>query len=104
MNSNSHVWGFAAFLINHSFEFNVAMAASFVEYLVELYLFPDLKTFSPVIYIGILGAIFGQGTPAPARTSPSIALISSQRLCTCHVRVLTLSSMAVSVQSFAWLR
>jgi hypothetical protein len=55
----------SAFLINHSFEFNVAMAASFVEYFVELWLFPGLKTFSPVIYLGLLGAIFGQGKPLP---------------------------------------
>jgi hypothetical protein len=39
------------------------MAASFVEYFVELWLFPGLKTFSPVIYLGLLGAIFGQGKP-----------------------------------------
>lgn len=57
---NPKICSAESFLINHSFEFNVAMAASFVEYFVELWLFPGLKTFSPVIYLGLLGAIFGQ--------------------------------------------
>jgi len=50
-----------SFLLNHSFEFNLAMAASFVEYFVELYYFPGLKTFWPVTYLGVLGSLVGQG-------------------------------------------
>jgi hypothetical protein len=53
------------------------MAASFVEYFVELWLFPGLKTFSPVIYLGLLGAIFGQGKPLPPQGGPSATATSA---------------------------
>eukprot|EP01102_Stenamoeba_stenopodia_P007912 TRINITY_DN2230_c0_g1_i3.p1 TRINITY_DN2230_c0_g1~~TRINITY_DN2230_c0_g1_i3.p1 ORF type:complete len:234 (+),score=25.79 TRINITY_DN2230_c0_g1_i3:145-846(+) len=47
-----------SFLINHSLEFTVAIAASFVEYFIELLLFPSMKgTF--FLYLGII--ITGSG-------------------------------------------
>jgi len=49
-----------SFLVNHSFEFNVAMAASFVEYFIELWLFPGLKGFTIFVWLGILTAGAGQ--------------------------------------------
>lgn len=57
--SHSFIYfSFAAFLINHSLEFTIAIAASFVEYFIELLLFPSMKG-TLFLYLGIV--ITGSG-------------------------------------------
>ena len=50
-----------SFLVNHSTAFWVAMIGSWVEYLVELYLFPSLKGMWVITVLGMLAVIAGQG-------------------------------------------
>jgi len=49
-----------SFLITHSYEFSIAIFASFTEYFVEWFLFPSLKGNFFVLLIGCLVAGFGQ--------------------------------------------
>ncbi|KAL6072782.1 Protein-S-isoprenylcysteine O-methyltransferase [Balamuthia mandrillaris] len=58
---NPQVASAESFLLNHSVQYTTAIVASLVEYLIEWYLFPEgLKTFWPVVYVGVLVALFGQ--------------------------------------------
>jgi len=51
---NPHTLGIDSFLLNHSREYVIAAIASWVEYWLELYFLPSLKSFS---YLSILGAV-----------------------------------------------
>ena len=50
---NPHTLGIDSFLLNHSKEYVIAAVVSWVEYWLELYFFPGLKSFS---YLSALGA------------------------------------------------
>jgi protein-S-isoprenylcysteine O-methyltransferase len=50
-----------SFLVNHSTEFNIAMAASFAEYFIELWLFPEMKGIRLFAWLGVLATAIGQG-------------------------------------------
>jgi len=49
-----------AFLMNHSKSYGIAVAASFVEYFVELLLFPSWKTWNLISVCGFLSVLTGQ--------------------------------------------
>jgi len=49
-----------AFLMNHSKSYGIAVAASFVEYFVELLLFPSWKTWNLISVCGFLSVLAGQ--------------------------------------------
>lgn len=58
---NPHTLSMDSFLINHSREYAIAAVGSWVEYWVELYFFPGLKTLHYVSAIGCLMVIVGEG-------------------------------------------
>lgn len=47
-------------MVNHSMAFNIAMVASFVEYIFEWYYFPSLKGNWPIYTLGFLLVLGGQ--------------------------------------------
>jgi len=49
-----------SFMVNHSPQFNIALAASFVEYLLESKFFPSLKGNTLFIIIGFIALVLGQ--------------------------------------------
>lgn len=49
-----------SFVINHSKEYTCAAVASWCEFFIEYYLFPDMKTFQWVSYIGLIICIGGE--------------------------------------------
>ncbi|XP_065061545.1 protein-S-isoprenylcysteine O-methyltransferase-like [Rhopilema esculentum] len=52
-----------SFILNHSFEYHIAIAASFVEFSAEAYFFPVMKTSTASRYISFIGlvlVIFGE--------------------------------------------
>ncbi|EAL70431.1 prenylcysteine methyltransferase [Dictyostelium discoideum AX4] len=48
-----------SFLLNHSPQFNMALLISFIEFWIEWYFFPSLKTFS-LWWVGAICMVFGQ--------------------------------------------
>eukprot|EP01090_Pellita_catalonica_P000832 TRINITY_DN10591_c0_g1_i1.p1 TRINITY_DN10591_c0_g1~~TRINITY_DN10591_c0_g1_i1.p1 ORF type:complete len:236 (-),score=18.87 TRINITY_DN10591_c0_g1_i1:25-732(-) len=48
-----------SFLVNHSKEYLIATGASFVEYFVERFFFPNFKGFWPIVWLGIIVAVIG---------------------------------------------
>ena len=57
---NASTLSLDSFLINHSREYGVAAIASWVEFWIEYYLFPGMKTFRIISWIGLLLVIFGE--------------------------------------------
>lgn len=57
---NPHTLSMDSFLLNHSKEYTVAALGSWIEYWVELYLFPDLKSLHYVSTVGCLMVVFGE--------------------------------------------
>lgn len=49
-----------SFLLNHSKEYGIAAVASWIEFLIEAYLFPNSKSFSFINFIGLLLVVFGE--------------------------------------------
>lgn len=57
---NAHTLSIDSFLINHSWEYSIAAIASWSEYLVEYYFFPDMKSIHWISWIGILLVVGGE--------------------------------------------
>lgn len=57
---NSHTLSIDSFLLNHSKEYVAAAVASWVEYWLEYYFFPNLKTLHYISIIGAIMVIFGE--------------------------------------------
>eukprot|EP01088_Endostelium_zonatum_P005043 TRINITY_DN16476_c0_g1_i2.p1 TRINITY_DN16476_c0_g1~~TRINITY_DN16476_c0_g1_i2.p1 ORF type:complete len:239 (-),score=47.09 TRINITY_DN16476_c0_g1_i2:197-808(-) len=49
----------SSFLINHSNEYNIAAAASIIEFLIEFYFFPSIKSSYIIIIVGFIGTAIG---------------------------------------------
>ena len=49
-----------SFLINHSWEYGVAAVASWVEFWIEYYFFPGMKTYRLVCWVGLLLVVVGE--------------------------------------------
>ena len=49
-----------SFLINHSMEYGIAAVASWLEFWIEYYLFPSVKTVHIVFWFGLMLVIFGE--------------------------------------------
>lgn len=49
-----------SFLLNHSKEYKLAAVASWIEFLIELFLFPALKTKLLVSFLGLVMVVFGE--------------------------------------------
>lgn len=50
----------SSFLLNHSFEYNMAAVVSWIEYFIEVLIFPQLKEFQVFWYIGLILIISGE--------------------------------------------
>lgn len=57
---NSHTLSIDSFLLNHSREYAMAAVASWLEYWIEFYFFPGLKSFHYVSILGALMVLFGE--------------------------------------------
>ena len=57
---NSSSLSLDSFLINHSIEYGVAAVASWLEFWIEYYLFPSLKTVRIVFWFGLMLVVFGE--------------------------------------------
>ena len=57
---NSGTLSFDSFLLNHSREYGIAAVASWVEYLVEYLIYPDMKALSLVSLIGLILVVGGE--------------------------------------------
>lgn len=52
----------SSFLIDNSIAYIIAISSSFLEFSLELYFFPQLKTFNYVALIGLIMALIGEAT------------------------------------------
>ncbi|XP_042335727.1 protein-S-isoprenylcysteine O-methyltransferase [Sceloporus undulatus] len=50
-----------SFLLNHSFEYNVAAISSWLEFTVEKFIFPEMKQITWLSSAGLLMVVFGEG-------------------------------------------
>lgn len=57
---NAHTLSIDSFLINHSREYAIAAIVSWIEYGVEFYFFPQLKSFQFLSIIGVFLTVFGE--------------------------------------------
>lgn len=57
---NSGRLSFDSFLLNHSREYGIAAISSWVEYLVEYMIYPDLKTLSFISSVGLVLVVSGE--------------------------------------------
>ncbi len=57
---NAHTLSIDSFLINHSREYVIAAVASWIEYGLEYYFFPQLKSFQFICIIGTFLTVFGE--------------------------------------------
>ena len=57
---NSGTLSFDSFLLNHSKEYGIAAVASWVEYLVEYMIYPDMKTPSLISLVGLILVVGGE--------------------------------------------
>ena len=57
---NSQTLTIDSFLINHSMEYTVAAIASWFEYWIEYYLFPELKSLHYISIVGAVIVVFGE--------------------------------------------
>jgi hypothetical protein len=60
----------AAFLLNHSRSYHIAIAAGLAEFVLEAFLVPSLKEHSLTFALGCLVVAIGQARCAPAALVP----------------------------------
>lgn len=57
---NAHTLSIDSFLINHSREYGIAAIVSWIEYTVEFYFFPQMKSIQIIGIVGTLMVVFGE--------------------------------------------
>lgn len=57
---NAHTLSMDSFLINHSREYGIAAVSSWVEFFLEYFLFPGLKTLRVISWLGIVLVVLGE--------------------------------------------
>ena len=57
---NSHTLSFDSFLLNHSREYGIAAVTSWVEYLVEYFIYPEMKVISLISLLGLSLVVGGE--------------------------------------------
>jgi len=57
---NRNTLSFDSFLLNHSQEYGIAAVVSWVEYIVEYFIYPNMKAFSVVSFVGLVLVISGE--------------------------------------------
>ncbi|KAJ8731088.1 hypothetical protein PYW07_004252 [Mythimna separata] len=58
--TNPRTLSVSSFILNHSVQYGVAAVASWIEWAVEFYFFPDMKTFFWLSYCGVVMCIAGE--------------------------------------------
>ena len=58
--SNPKSLSTASFILNHSPQYFMGILTSWIEFGLEWWWFPGLKTMSPIIYMGVINCIFGE--------------------------------------------
>jgi len=57
---NRDTLSFDSFLLNHSREYGIAAVVSWIEYTIEYFIYPNMKAFSVVSFVGLLLVISGE--------------------------------------------
>lgn len=60
--TNPSTLNLSSFLIDNSIAYVIAISCSFLEFSIEAYLFPELKTFNYIAVIGLIMALMGETT------------------------------------------